>query len=299
MMKKLVSVLLLCALCLGIFASCSDKEEGRMLSFAESQSISEMEKLDGQTVTMIGYMSTLSPISGKFMYLMNLPYQSCPFCVPNTTQLSNTIAVYAKGEFEFTDSAIKVTGILEFGNYTDEFGYEYGYRIKDATYEVLNSEDMSDELRLWQSLAADGAISEVFAMFEYLNFVCNWPTYTANFGNGKDYLYPTDALKFIETDGAQFNYGYKDGYFDSLISRIKAVDPEAFSDLVSIIERAKILANDAYSDLKSGKYDETAEYSNVFRDGRKQYVMDSGEVFSQNMNSLYSEFSTWLSGWEL
>ena len=108
---------------------------GQLLSFSQAQSIEEMEKLDGKEVTIIGYMSTLSPISGEFMYLMNLPYQSCPFCVPNTTQLANTMAVYAKSAdgFEFTDRAIQVTGVLEFGDYTDEFGYEYNYRIKDAT----------------------------------------------------------------------------------------------------------------------------------------------------------------------
>lgn len=298
-MKRIVCFVLTIVICASAFVSCSDGQSGRMLSFAESQSVAEMEKLDGQTVSMIGYMSTLSPISGKFMYLMNLPYQSCPFCIPNTTQLSNTIAVYAKDEFEFTDSAIKVTGVLDFGDYTDEFGYEYGYRIKDATYEVLNTADMSDELRLWQSLAADGAISEVFNMFEYLNFVCNWATYTANFGEGKDYLYPTDAIKFIETDGSQFNYGYKNGYFDNLIGRIKAVDPTAFSELISVIERAKTLADSAYSDLKGGKYSETTEYSNLFKDGRKQYIMNSATEFSSGMDSLYSEFSAWLSGWEL
>ena len=156
-----------------------DKEDdnpSQLLSFAEAQSITEMEKLDGKTVTIIGYMSTLSPVSGKFMYLMNLPYQSCPFCIPNTTQLSNTMAVYSKDgdEFEFTDRAIKVTGVLEFGDYTDEFGYEYGYRIKDATYSILDTSDMSEQLRLWQQLASTNVVADVYSMFEYLNFLCYW-----------------------------------------------------------------------------------------------------------------------------
>jgi hypothetical protein len=108
------------------------EDEGvKLLSFSQAQSIEELQKLNGKEVMIIGYMSTLSPISGEFMYLMNLPYQSCPFCIPNSTQLANTMAVYAKSSkgFEFTDRAIEVTGILEFGDFTDEFGYIYNYRI--------------------------------------------------------------------------------------------------------------------------------------------------------------------------
>ncbi|MBQ2716865.1 MAG: hypothetical protein IJF21_08700, partial [Clostridia bacterium] len=159
---------------------------GQLLSFSQAQSIEEMEKLDGKEVTIIGYMSTLSPISGEFMYLMNLPYQSCPFCVPNTTQLANTMAVYAKSAegFEFTDRAIQVTGILEFGDYTDEFGYEYNYRIKDATYTVLNTDDLDPKIKLWQQLASTDVIAEIYQMYEYVNFLCFWPTYTAQFEGG-------------------------------------------------------------------------------------------------------------------
>ena len=65
------------------------------------------------------------------------------------------MAVYAKNgdSFEFTDRAIKVTGTLEFGDYTDEYGYEYGYRITDATYNEVDMSEMSDKMKLWQQLA--------------------------------------------------------------------------------------------------------------------------------------------------
>ena len=123
-MKKLLTILLSLMLILGVFAACGNSNSGdgeiinNTLSFSQANSVEDMQKLDGQEVSIIGYMSTLSPITGNFMYLMNLPYQSCPFCVPNTTQLSNTMAVYAKDgdSFEFTDRAIKVVGTLEFGD---------------------------------------------------------------------------------------------------------------------------------------------------------------------------------------
>ena len=308
MTKKITAILLACiilASSLSLLISCdsgSENEGGtQMLSFSQAQSVAEMEKLDGKQVTIIGYMSTLSPISGKFMYLMNLPYQSCPFCIPNTTQLSNTMAVYAKGndEFEFTDRAIQVTGTLEFGDYTDEFGYVYSYRIKDATYSILDTENMSAELKLWQQLASTDAVSEVYSMFEYVNFLCYWPTYTMQFEGGKDYLYPEDAIYFIETDGAQFNFGFKSGYFDNIISTIKSVDETAFADLVKVVEDAKVLCERAYAELKAGNYTLSSEYSAYFNDGRTQYVINAATEFESEMDRIFSAFSDWISSWEL
>ncbi len=301
-MKKLFVILLTLILLISALSSCEkDTEEARLLSFSQSNSVEEMKKLDGKKVTVIGYMSTLSPVSGKFMYLMNLPYQSCPFCIPNTTELSNTMAVYSKGssEFEFTDRAIRVTGVLEFGDYTDEFGYQYSYRIKDATYEILDTSNMSEELKLWQQLASTDVISEIYNMFEYLNFLCYWPTYTVEFESGKDYLYPEDALRFIETDGAQYNYGFKSDYFDNIVKTIESVDKTAFSELVKTVRDAEELCDKAYNELKNGGYTQTTEYSNVFKDERVQYKVNLEKELEDGMETMYSAFSNWLAEWEL
>ncbi len=302
-MKKVLSFALTLLLLLSIFVCCDKEEESgaRLLSFSQANSVSEMEALNGKTVTIIGYMSTLSPVSGQFMYLMNLPYQSCPFCVPNTTQLSNTMAVYAKDgkEFEFTDQAIQVTGVMEFGTYTDEFGYEYSYRIKDADYTVLDTSDMSAELKLWQQLASTDVISEIYTMFEYVNFTCFWPTYTMEFEGGADYLYPTDAIYFLETDGAQFNYGFKEGYFENLIATVESVDKTAFAGLVQIIKDAKALSERAYGELKAENYSVVAEYAGAFNDSRSQYLINSSETLEAEMDRIFYAFSDWLAEWEL
>ncbi len=303
MIRKFLSVCLAILLLLSCLAACDKggNGEARLLSFSQANSVKEMQEMDGQKVTIIGYMSTLSPVSGQFMYLMNLPYQSCPFCVPNTTELSNTMAVYAPDgkEFEFTDRAIQVTGTMDFGDYVDEFGYTYSYRIKDASYTVLDTSNMSEELKLWQQLASTDVIGDVYAMFEYVNFLCYWPTYTAQFGDEPDYLYPTDALRFIETDGAQYNYGFKEGYFDQLIATVESVDAQAFRDLVKMIQDAKALCDRAYAELKSESYTMVDEYSGSFKDGRRQYIMNASEEMGAEMERLYRAFSAWLSEWEL
>ena len=305
-MKKVIVLILVSCLAMFMFVSCSndnggDEAMGNTLGFSQGNSVEAMQKLDGKQVNIIGYMSTLSPINGSFMYLMNLPYQSCPFCVPNTTQLSNTMAVYAKSgdSFEFTDRAIKVTGTLEFGDYTDEYGYEYGYRIKDATYTEVDTSEMSDKMKLWQQLASTEVIGDVYNMYEYINFLCFWPTYTAEFEGGKDYLYPTDAINFIETEGAQFNYGYAEGYFDSMIKTIEEVSTTDFITLVENIKKAKSLAERAFADLKAEEYATTTEYSGSFGDGRSQYKMNNADTYEKEMEAIYREFSEWLAEWEI
>ena len=302
-MKKILSVILVLILLVSLTACGNGQKtlKNNTLSFSQANSVDEMKKYDGEQVSIIGYMSTLSPINGSFMYLMNLPYQSCPFCVPNTTQLSNTIAVYAKGgdSFEFTDRAIKVTGILEFGDFTDEYSYQYSYRIKDATFTVVDTSEMDGKMKLWQQLASTDVISEVNNMYEYVNFLCFWPTYTAEFESGKDYLYPTDALGFIEKDGAQFNYGYVDGYFESMIKKIEEVSSTEFTELIDNIKKAQSLSERALSDLRLGLYEVTTEYSEDFSDGREQYKLKNQESYQKEMQTIYKEFSEWLAKWEI
>ena len=304
-MIRKIAFLLAVIMMLPAFAACNkEKPEGagaQLLSFSQAQSVEEMQKLDGKTVSIIGYMSTLSPISGEFMYLMNLPYQSCPFCVPNTTQLANTMAVYAKSieGFEFTDRAIQVTGSLEFGDYTDEFGYEYSYRIKDAEYTVLNTDELDPKIKLWQQLASTDVISEIYQMYEYVNFLCFWPTYTAQFEGGSDYLYPSDIDLFCKNDGAQFNYGYKEGYFDDLVAKVESVSKTDFTALVENIRKAEALAAKALAEIDAGNYTTVTEYSGNFGDGRSQYVMNINDELDALMKATYLEFAEWLATWEL
>ena len=305
---RTLSLLLLLALLLMLLPSCDKSDSGasaQLLSFSQAESIEEMKKLDGKPVTIIGYMSTLSPISGAFMYLMNLPYQSCPFCIPNTSQLSNTIAVYAKSgkSFSFTDRAIRVTGTMSFEDYVDDFGYEYSYRITDATYEVLDTENMSDTLKLWQQLASTNVIADIYSMFEYVRFTCFWTEYTMQFGeteDSRDYLYVEEALTFIEKDGWQYHYGFEEGYFDRLIATVEEVDATAFSSLVEIIRTAEALSRDAYNELKNGNCTLVDEYSNVFKDNRRQYKLNEAAALEARYEKLfYTDFSSWIAGWEL
>lgn len=309
-MKRILSFIMSIVMLLtaGVLVGCNkDGEDGATLSFSAANSIEEMKKLDGKTVSIMGYMSTLSPISGAFMYLLNLPYQSCPFCEPNSTTLSNTMAIYApKGKkFEFTDRLIKVTGKLEFGDFEDEYGYNYTYRIVDASYVVVNTSEMGEHLQLWQQLASTEVIAVVYRMYDYINFLCFWGTYTYPFDSGTDYLHPTDVMYFLEGENSQFHYGYAEGYFDGMISTVESVDKEAFSKLVENIKKAKQLSDEALAAFNEGDYVMLSEYTKngngglVFGDGRNQYKMNKADEYEQRMTELYREFAVWLGEWEV
>ena len=72
MIKRISCILLACALLLSASAlliSCEkeDTSGAKLLSFSQAQSIDEIEKMNGEKVTIIGYMSTLSPVSGSVL----------------------------------------------------------------------------------------------------------------------------------------------------------------------------------------------------------------------------------------
>lgn len=303
----LALVLLLSAFC---FNSCRSTEydNATKISFKEALSYEYLKTLDGTPVTINGYMATSSPVDGSYIYLMNLPYQSCPFCLPNTSQLSNTMAVFAipGQKFDYTEQAIKITGILKVSEsedkfFTDYYGYEFNFKITDAVYNVLDESELGDK-SMWSSIAESDIITDIYSMYDYVYFSTHWYTYTMEFQGGADYLYDTDALTLITTDGYQFNYGYKNGYFDSVRAKVKAVSETELAGLIKMIDDAELLAKDAVAALQAGVGNETVfkkvyKESKEFKDTRWQFEYNSSEL-QDRYTACFNEFSTWMSSFE-
>ena len=317
---KFAAIFLLLAIIISSFVACDkddpvdpNGENVTKLSFKAASGYDYLKTLDGTLVTISGYMATSSPVDGSFMFLMNLPYQSCPFCVPNTSQLSNTMEIYPKkGEsFSYTTQAIQVVGTLEVSEsedkpFTDMYGYEFCCKIVDATYTIIKAEDLSEDMALWQKIANTDVVNDIYKMYDYVNFLCAWNTYFVNSytnENGETvpgyYLYASDAERFIYKDGAQYNYGYKEGYFDSIVAEIEAVDKTAFADLVANVRKAESLANKALSELENKNY--TSEYKYVEKFGKEDWIftLNKGEELTAEMQQIYMEFSNWLGSWEM
>ncbi|MGN1005790.1 MAG: hypothetical protein ACI4O8_04670 [Aristaeellaceae bacterium] len=302
-MKKFAALIAL-LICIALLATgCGGKEassaEVTKLSFADSASLDILKSLDGKSVTITGYMATLSPLDGTYIYLMNLPYQSCPFCVPNTTQLANTMAVYAPSgsKFEFTDRPVQVTGTLRVQDRVDDYGYSYNYYIDDASYVAVDLSSVSQEYALYQSLAEDGVIADVNAMFDYLMFICQWTEYMGSYTDesGQEisyYLYPGDVENILADEGT---YGYaaeaSPDYFPGLIRRVEAVSATGLTELTDIIAGAQEVEQYARAELSAGSYtyDEVAD----------KYTLENNDELYNRFYAVYLEFSDWLTRYEL
>lgn len=319
-MKKVI-LLTICMLLIFSLAACGEKAENVKLSFKAASSYEDLKALDGQTVSINGYMATSSPVDGGYLFLMNLPYQSCPFCVPNTSQLSNTMAVYAKegSAFDYTAQAIQVTGTLvvaesENEPFTDKYGYTFNFKIVDASYSVLTDAELTADMAAWQKIADSGLMDEMYRMYDYLNFVCKWNTYYVNsFTNSKGetvpgyYLWPSDVERYLKADGSeaynsytgQFHYGYVDGYFDGLVAKIEALGMEETGVLVQNVRDAEALAQKALKELEEGNYTSEMQYIAMFDTEDYVYTLIKGEELAADWEAVYSVFEQWLAALEM
>lgn len=315
-LTKLICVLLCLATILPLTFSCGCKKEEEdetiKLSFKSALSYDYLKSIDGKKVSINGYIATNSPVNGSFIFLMNMPYQSCPFCVPNSTQLSNTIEAYPKrGEkFSYTSSAVKVVGTLMVAPsqdqpFSDAFGYTFNFKIVDASYEVLKSSDMGKNFAVWEKFSQSGVIDEINKMYEYVNFICTWNEYYVSTrkndkGERLDgyYLSPENVKYYLEYGDKK--YGTDPEYFNNLIKRIEAIDPTAFSALVSNVREAEALANKAYDKFYNKEYAEgEKKYYELFGNESIQYTITDGDALINEYKKVYSGFSNWLGGWEL
>lgn len=230
--------------------------------------------------------------------LHDFGYQSCPFCVPNTTQLANTMAVYASDgvKFEFTDRPIRISGTLKLEDRVDSYGYTYNYFIDDAHYDVVDLSEVSAEYALYQSLAEDGVIADVNSMFDYLMFLCQWTEYTGSYTDesGSEvryFLYPGDVELALE----DVDYGYgtetAEDYFPGLIRRVEAVSATQLSELTEIISDARTVEQYARAELSSGNYSYDEE--------QDKYVLNNGDDLYNQFYAVYLRFSEWLAAFEL
>jgi hypothetical protein len=221
--------------------------------------------------------------------------------------------VYPKkgNSFDYTAQAIKIVGKLVVAEdpekpFTDKYGYKFSFKIVDATYTIIPSDELSEELILWQKIAESDIVNDIYKMYDYVNFVCAWNTYFVNTYTDADgnthkgyYLYASDAEQYIKKDGAQYNYGYKEGYFDSIVQKIQKIDASAFSDLVSNIRSAEKLAQDALSELENGNYTYELKYIEQFDNEDYVYTLNKGEELASEMKRIYTDFANWIASWEM
>lgn len=193
------------------------------------------ELYDGRQVIVRGYMSTMSPMDGKFIYLMNIPYQNCPFCLPNTTTIVNTVAVYSKAgnPFDFYDGPIEITGTLKVGDTVDDFGYGYPFKIENATYSKLDTSKLSENLKTYGALTQDGIITDIINTASRTDFNAFFELYGATAAD-------IDIVADAEYDG--------------ILRRINAISETGYSDIIAIVEDLKEYNEIVNTNISASEY---------------------------------------------
>ena len=262
---------------------------------------------------IIGPAGSATQLAMNTMFFTDKPLGTIPYAlvselensglvnaaIPFSMQLANTMAVYAPkgGKFEYTDRPVRITGRMELGDFTDEYGYTYNYRIVDAKSETVDLSQVSADYAMYQALAEDGVIADVNAMFDYLLFVCQWPEYQGGYtderGQQISYnLYPGDMENALADDSG---YGYATqadaDYFPGLIRRVQVVNGDSLKDLTDIITDAQALEQYARGELaaKHYRYDEASD----------KYILDDNDGLYDRFYEIYGRFSQWLTRYEL
>jgi hypothetical protein len=220
---------------LSIFTGCSNDnfevDDTGATKIRFNQSVQQLKKLDGEKVTISGYFSLLSPLNGTLVYMMNLPLQQCPFCIPNTNTLSNTIAVDFKKSPEFTSDPVKVVGKLITGKFTDDYGYEYDFKIVDAEYQKIDDKDIPEDFNVYYTLSADGYPFKLFDIVMLIDLYAYYPQYEIDVS---ELSTPIDFFDYEEVK--QKVESYNDDDYDEFL--------EMWKKSKEIVDQINVFIND-------------------------------------------------------
>ena len=177
------------------------------IRFSDLVSLEALKEYDNKTVTAIGYLSPITSYDGSFGYLMNLPYQTCPYCLPSDTKITNTIAIFAKNgiKIDFTEAAVMVKGTLKLEPYTDEYGYSYSYRIVDVSIEEADTSELGDKIALYNKLAQKEILTNIMQVLYAVDENVYYDEYTSNGTTYERKIVDITSLKTVLKNLEEFN----------------------------------------------------------------------------------------------
>lgn len=213
------------------------------IRFSDLVSLEDLKEYDNKTVTAIGYLSPITSYDGSFGYLMNLPYQTCPYCLPSDTKITNTLAIFAKSgkKIEFTEAAVMVRGTLKLESYTDSYGYSYNYRIVDITIEEADTSELGEKITLYNKLADKQILTRIMDILYAVDYNVYYDEYTAN---GETYNREIVNVTNLET----------------VIKELKEFNTDDVSILIDLSTKLKTIATDVNKLIEQNKYTTISEY---------------------------------------
>ena len=229
------------------------------IRFSDLVSLEALKEYNNKKVTAIGYLSPITSYDGSFGYLMNLPYQTCPYCLPSDTKITNTIAIFAKNgkQLEFTEAAIMVSGILKLEPYTDEYGYSYNYRIVDVTMEEADTSELGEKITLYNKLAEKEILPRLMETLYSVDDNVYYDEYIAN-----GYNYEREIVDFTD--------------LDLVIKDLETFNEEDVKILVNTATKLKEIGTETNNLIEEKDFDRIAEY----KDRTLQLFYDIGDWMS-------------------
>ena len=243
-MKKIITILCILSLFIAVVGCSRTTQETSgptEIKFKDMTAVSTLRKLDGKEVQITGFMAETSPLDGSMIYLMNLPYQNCVYCVPNTNQLVNTMAAYPKigKKIEFTDVPVDIVGTLKFEDITDSMGYSYSYRIVDAEVTPANVKELGEAVKVYTQLVDKGFVVQVSNIMMLVDDIL----YAQEFGT------ETGNIEFIPEELVYELYDMFEG-----------LDQSQYADMLEVVEVLEQLVQGINYSLESGDYSRIDEF---------------------------------------
>jgi len=233
------------------------------IRFSDLVSVESLKEYDNKTVTAVGYLSPVMGIDSSFGYLMNLPYQTCPYCVPGDTKITNTMAIFAKDgkKIDFTEAAVLVKGTLKLEEHTDDYGYSYGYRMVDVTVELADTSSFGSKLALYNKLAEKEILTGIM-----------------------DTLYAVDNNIYYDTY-IEYGESYERAVvdvtaIDGVIENLKGFDQTEVETLVTIANDLKELT------VTTNKLVETKEFAKL-------------ADYQAQIDNLFNSINEWMGEYQL
>lgn len=218
-------------------------EENFQIRFKDLVELKTLQKYNNKTVSAVGYLSPIMGYDNSFGYLMNLPYQTCPYCVPGDTRITNTIAIFMpEGEkIDFTEAAVVVTGTLKLENYTDDYGYEYTYRIVDAEIKVADVETVGEKTAIYNKIADKNILDNIMnSLYEVDNNVyC------------KEYMYQGYEINVEVIDPSKI---------ETALNDLKELNEPAFETLRKVANNLKLIINSTNKLIENDDLNSLANY---------------------------------------
>lgn len=253
------------------------------------KNISEIYKnLDGKEVEMTGYMAVQSPLDESYIYLVNQPYVSCPFCAIGDITKLEIIPVYMadNSTIKYTENGVTIRGRLEVGEKVDALEYTTQCRIYADEVEEIKSDDVDTELQTYYAILSEaGMIIDIQTLQMNIEYATK-EEYLTEFGNTKVEQY-NGLVEYYAPDMVEYV-----NYIKECPDIIMACMPER--------EDLKALNTELY-DLYQKQIKVLEKFATIIMQGKTENRTDAEKenLYNDLLNlnddnlKLYDEFNAW------